>query len=278
MDKVHSLSVQSGVCGTVTMRFMGRKQIDYKPETYKKRPVVLAVETSGRLGSVAIGIGDEILTQINFTGPMRHSAELFPAVQQLLARLGRAANQINQIYISAGPGSFTGIRIAVTMAKSMHLAGAAKIVAVNSLDVIAANITDYIAQMHASISKIGTILDAKRSRFYAAVFDVKNGQPTKIIPDYIAGAADFVEEFANPSQPIWLLGEGLLYHSEKFKADGTNILPQQYWQPKAEKVYELGRKMASAGQFADPVTIQPLYLRRPEAEENLQKNQNNANL
>ena len=104
-------------------------------------PLILAVETSGRLGSVALAQGDKLLSETSFSGPMRHSAEIFPAITDLLSKFDKKPDQIEQVYISAGPGSFTGLRIAVTFAKTLALANGAKIVAVDTLDVIAANVT-----------------------------------------------------------------------------------------------------------------------------------------
>ena len=87
--------------------------------------------------------------------------------------------EIEQIYISVGPGSFTGLRIAVTLAKTMHLASAAKIVAVDTLDVIAANINDYIKeQTNGFPEKIATIIDAKRGQFFIAVYQ-RNSKDTE---------------------------------------------------------------------------------------------------
>ena len=71
----------------------------------------LAVETSGRIGSVTIGKQGKILAQRTFSGPMTHSIELFPAISTLLSDLGKRPADIHQVYISIGPGSFTGLRI-----------------------------------------------------------------------------------------------------------------------------------------------------------------------
>ncbi len=238
-------------------------------------PLILAVETSGRLGSVAIAVGRRILTETTFSGPMRHSSEVFPAICSLLNRFGRKPRDIEHIYISVGPGSFTGLRIAVSIAKTMHLANKAKIVAVDTLDVIAANADDYLRQEKTRVEQIAVILDAKRSQFYIAVYQhtsdeqrtASNAIWKKSIPDSLMTASQFLDRFAGKAKPVWLLGEGLVYYSDKFKAEGVRFLDEQYWAPRAEKVHLLGWKMASAGQFADPVTLQPRYLRKPEAEE-----------
>jgi len=306
-------------------------------------PLILALETSGRIGSVAVALGDKILAESTFSAPLRHSAEIFPAISALLQRFGRKPSQVRHVYISVGPGSFTGLRIAVTIAKTMHLTNHAKLVAVDSLDVIAANAINLTAEHAQSveknstspkrkrrdkstpsrsglvassansavkkpkIEKIAAILDAKRSQFFTAVYEHRPHDTTlssphsrdstsairlprggdtqyairlprggdtqyeKIFPDSLLTASQFLEKFADPNQPVCLLGDGLLYHKEKFKADGVRFLDQQYWSPRAANVHLLGRKLALTGKFADALTLQPNYLRRPEAEEKWQK-------
>ena len=234
----------------------------------RPKPLILAVETSGRTGSVAIALGEQMLSEAHFSGPMRHSAEIFPAVHKLLVRFSRKPKEIEHIYISVGPGSFTGLRIAVALAKIMHLANAAKIIAVDTLDVIAANATDYIKEEKAKgLTKIATILDAKRGQFFIAAYENEQNRWKKSMPDCLMTAGQFIENCGGKSQPVWLLGEGLVYHKDKFKADGIRFLNERYWNPRAEKVYMLGWQKALAGQFADPLTLQPTYLRRPDIKE-----------
>jgi len=306
-----------------------------------QKPLVLAVETSSRIGSVAIALGEKILDETTFSAPIRHSAEIFPAISDILQRFSRKPDQIEQAHISVGPGSFTGLRIAVTLAKTLHLGNAAKIVAVDTLDVIASNVTDYIKEENTTITfhpdtspchserpvlpnnssaaaeggskvenqlslsstpigerespeRFATILDAKRGRFFIAVYKrlhentvsfLRNLSSTpigkqesnshyplsairypliKLFPDSLMTASEFLDKFARDENPIWLLGDGLLYYNDKFKADSTRFLEQKYWSPRASKVHLLGWKKALTNQFADPLTLTPNYLLRPD--------------
>jgi tRNA threonylcarbamoyladenosine biosynthesis protein TsaB len=230
-----------------------------------QKPLILAVETSSRIGSAAIALGEQILAESAFSGPMRHSAELFPAIHSLLERFGRKPHEIDHIYISVGPGSFTGLRIAVTTAKAMHLANAVKIVSVDALDVIAANADDYTNEKNTQLDKIATILDAKRGQFFIAVYQrTSDGIWDKTLPDSLMTAPQFLNQFAHKQKPVCLLGDGLLYYKDKFKAEGIRFLDEQYWTPRAAKVHLLGYEMSLKGQFADPLTLQPAYLRRPD--------------
>ena len=240
------------------------------------KPLILAVETSSRVGSVAIALGPQMLAQTVFSGPMKHSAELFGAIAEMLARFRRKPRQIDHVYISAGPGSFTGLRIAVTAAKMIHLAADAKIVAVDTLDVIASNITDYIhSSPQTKVERIATVLDAKRGRFFMAAYQLLkkphdkkdhliDATYAKILPDCLMTASQFVDEFATAGPQIHLLGDGLLYHADKFNAHRIQLLDQRYWSPRAKNVHLLGWKIALQQRFADPLTLTPYYLRGPQ--------------
>lgn len=249
-------------------------------------PLILAVETSGRTGSVAVAAGPQILARTTFSGPMRHSAELFPAAATLLEQLGRTPGQVEHIYISVGPGSFTGLRIAVTMAKTMHLANkAVKIVAVDTLDIIAANATGYIKNSptvekppkRACPDRIAAILDAKRGQFFVAGYEeaqppMREPDPAdhesalqgwqKTCPDCLMTVEQFVDRFADVSRPTGLLGEGLVYYKDKFETAGVEFFDESLWTPKAEKVHQLAWQMAQKDQFADPMKLTPAYLRQ----------------
>jgi tRNA threonylcarbamoyladenosine biosynthesis protein TsaB len=233
-------------------------------KTMVQKPLILAVETSGRAGSAAIARGPQLIDNLDFSAPMRHSAELFVAVDQLLKKADLKPRDIEHIYISSGPGSFTGIRIAVTMAKTMNFANGAKIVALDTLDVIAQNAADYIRDKNATVSRIATILDAKRGQFFVAVYDNQNGKWVKTTPDCLMTAAEFVRNFSGFG-PIWLLGEGLVYYANMFAGEGINFLDKEYWPASAKKVHKLGWQEACQNRIADSLKLVPFYLRGPDA-------------
>lgn len=233
-------------------------------------PLILAVETASRAGSVALALGEKLLAETAFSGPMRHSAEVFPAILGLMEQFSLKPCQVEQIHISIGPGSFTGLRIATTLAKTMHLANGAKIVAVDTLDVIAANVIYPAPEKSHELQvtgceRIAAILDAKRNQFFIAVYEYTSEATwKKAVPDSLMTAAKFVEQFAPSDKPIWLLGDGLLYYKDRFRGEGIRFLDAKYWSPRASNVHLLGWQKALAGQFADPLTLQPYYLRKPD--------------
>jgi len=255
-----------------------------------KAPLILAVETSSRVGSIALALGSELVAESRFSAPLRHSVEIFPAIRDMLDRAGRTPSQIEHVYVSFGPGSFSGLRIATTLAKMMNLANGARIVSVDTLDVAAANVVDLTGADResspdqqtpgAGCKKLAAVLDAKRGHFFVAVYErkaktggarpdaqdaeCKAGVWSKVLADSLMTAPEFIAQFADGQEPLWLLGDGLVYYQNDFRTDGICFFEQTYWSPQARSVHALGWQMALRGQFAEPLTLTPNYLRKPD--------------
>lgn len=255
------------------------------------QPVALAIETSSRIGSVAMTRNDRIIEESTFSTPMQHSAEIFPSIEGLLTRHGLTPENIGQVHIAIGPGSFTGLRIAVAMAKAMYLAQGVRIVTVDSLDVVAANLNEASEEAPAESrpapvpERIAALYDAKRGQFYVSIYErVRSNAAVppcageeapgyeipasddafwrKIHPDSLMTTREIIDNFARTC-PLGVLGDGLLYHRDEFVQAGATVLPERYWSPRAANVYRLGRQKASTGRFTDPLSLAPFYLRAP---------------
>ncbi len=231
-------------------------------------PYSLAVDCSGRVGSVALGMGPDLIKEIVFSGKMRHSSELFPAMSQVLNSSGCKPQDIEFFCLTAGPGSFTGLRIAVSTAKMLNFAQDTSIVAVNTMDAIVENATEYIEKTKNLFDKLIVILDAKQSQFFTSVYKRKDRSWQKLVNDTLM-SSELLINYAKKDQQLsaMLAGEGLFYHSEFFKSKGMECLPSEYWCPKASNVLKIGYKMAQEGNFSDPQKLVPAYIRLPDAVE-----------
>ncbi len=224
-------------------------------------PLTLALETSSRWGSLALGRSGSVLAQQGFSGPLKHSIELFPTLNTLLERISATPKDISTVALSVGPGSFTGLRIAVALAKSMALAGPCRLIPVSSLDVVVANLDTAPGQLPCLVAPV---VDAKRGQFFVAAYrwDPNTERfPNKILPDSLKTPDEFEAFRAAEGLPAYLLGDGLVYHQDKFTGPQTHILDQDLWRPQAAQVYHLAEARAQEGQFADPLTLVPAYLR-----------------
>jgi tRNA threonylcarbamoyladenosine biosynthesis protein TsaB len=228
-------------------------------------PNILAIETSSRAGSVVLATGPTVVGEHVLRADQRHAAELMPAIERLTRAAGWAPGDIGHLYLSIGPGSFTGLRIAVALARSLAHALGTKIVAVPSLDVIAENAPPEFAT-------VVPILDAKRGQVFTALYVrgaggmlERQGEPRLMTLAEIAAEAVAA---APVESTVALLGEGLEYHQQAVPASGRFVqLPKELWTPQARTVHRLGWALAQAGGFADPATLLPTYIRLPEAEE-----------
>ncbi len=220
----------------------------------------LAIETSSALGSVALGQDDRILAARTLSGPRRHASEFVSTLAALCAAQEVRAVGLHEVYVSAGPGSFTGLRLGITVARMLAFAGDARMVAVPTLEVIAQNAmgADPVP------AQVVVVLDAKRSRIFGGLFQ-RNG----MVYEAVAEPAE-VEPYTYLSAQApgcAVLGEGVAYHRPAVERSGLRILPESLWPPRVDVLYRLGHAKARAGQFEQPRSLIPVYIRPPEAEE-----------
>jgi tRNA threonylcarbamoyladenosine biosynthesis protein TsaB len=223
--------------------------------------VMLALETSGRRGSIALARGGEMAAFRWLSAERTHTSELMPLVQELLGEVGVRAADISLYCYSCGPGSFTGLRVAATVGRMLQSALGCQVVAVPTLEVIARN-----ALVHPERpERLVAILDAKRGQVYGAVFQRRDESDLQTVVE--AGIYDPAAWLTSVAKPFSIIGEGVTFHREACVASGGVILEEAYWPPSAEHVVIVGERLARAGCYCRPEQIVPLYLRPPECEE-----------
>ena len=224
---------------------------------------ILAIETSGRLGSVAAllgtALGLELLSELSLTGTQRTAQALAPTLQQMLQKVGWAPASIGLVAVAIGPGSFTGLRIGVTTAKALAYSLGAEIIGVNTLDALA-------AQAPPSSAPLWAILDAQRQELFAAKF--------VSVDD---GAMQSVRETAIVSQEHWLsqlqpgdrvIGPALSRLASRLPP-GVESLAEDAWQPTASSVGKIAWREYQSGRRDDLWQLSPNYYRASAAEEKL---------
>src|ERR1700677_2430457 len=127
------------------------------------RPMLdLAIDTSSSTGSIALGNAQVVVQSIEFKGPQRHSAALFPA----LARLGIPRLKLRRIIVGIGPGSVSGIRVSLAAAQGIAL--------VQGVPVIGICSAYSVAWQHKEVTRLGVFADAKRREAFCTVFNHGN--------------------------------------------------------------------------------------------------------
>jgi tRNA threonylcarbamoyl adenosine modification protein YeaZ len=264
---------------------------------------ILALETSGARGGIALADGDDLLEETVLEEGMRHGRDLVPAAKAACERAGWESRSIDLVAVSIGPGSFTGIRIAVTLAKVMAFDTGAKIVAVPSLRVMAENAPP-------DRRRVAAIVDAKRGGLFASIFERRgdaNAVRARGDADAVRARGDadavrargdadavrarggsrgvspsglLLEEFneifrpaliepedlaRHLEAPAFILGRGIVKGREALKA--FDLATEDLWDPRPAVVARLGAELAARGEFADPLRLEPVYIRPPDAQE-----------
>jgi len=219
----------------------------------------LAIETSGRLGSVALIVDGDAVAEERFPHGLQHAAEIVPRIDHLCRGQSWTPDDIAEVYVSTGPGSFTGLRIGVTLAKTFAFATGAKLVAVPSAAVLAYNAP-------AEAAHVLIVLDAKREQIFAARLTKEDGDWTFVEQPHMGSLSDAL---ARSPRPVYVLGEGIPYHQKFIPADDPGIIvtSAEHWTAGAAVTGMLGRRLASQGSFTLADRLSPVYIRKPEAEE-----------
>jgi len=228
---------------------------NYNPATIMSETAAIAIETSCRAGGVALGIGGRLVEAVAFDASRRHAAQLICQLDALLAGAGIAPAQLAHVYVSAGPGGFTGLRVGMTVARTLaQFVPGLQCVAVPTLAAVAENVADR------PWNSLGVVLDAGDGTVYAAAYRRDGKARSEAVPP---GAMTRDNFLALTPRPILLIGEGLWYH--ELSGEGIELADEAVRLPTAEGVWRVGRRMAEAGDFTDPDRMLPLYARPPEA-------------
>ena len=210
--------------------------------------MLLAVETSGSLGSIAVTDGSNLLAErVLASGGVRHAQSLVTEVDKLLRELSLKP-------VSIGPGSFTGLRVGLVFAKTFAWLNQSHLVAVDTLRVIAQQAPDEEALVTA-------LVDAQRGEVFAGTYQV----------DTVSGCRQLIDRIHVTGQDTLpqdhiLTGPGLIKLRPEL-ATSHRLLAESCWQPRASTIARLGTDMVSRQEFSIPEILEPVYVRLSYAEE-----------
>lgn len=216
---------------------------------------LLAVETSGARGGIALVEDGRPADEVLLTEGLRHARDLVVAIAGACDRAGWDRRSLGVVAVSIGPGSFTGVRIAVTLAKMMAWDTGARVVTVPSLRALADNAP-------AERGRIVCIRDAKRGGLFASVFERAGGELAETFGPALIEPADLARRVARPA---YVLGRGAAKAREAL--EGFDIAPEPLWDIRPAAVGRLGWQAHARGEYADPLRLEPIYIRPPEAQE-----------
>jgi tRNA threonylcarbamoyladenosine biosynthesis protein TsaB len=197
------------------------------------------------------------------TRDSRTARSLAPAIERLLAEVGWKAGQLDLLAVTTGPGSFTGLRIGVTTAKTLAYAAGARLVGVDTLEALA----QAAASRVDAGEVIAPIIDAHRGQLFTARYR-KQADGT-LLAETGVEIIDIDSWLAAPAPEAWLTGPALrkLAAEVRQRWPAGQLCEESLWTPSAAAVVRIARLKAAANEFDDIFSLLPKYYRPSYAEE-----------
>lgn len=224
--------------------------------------LILGVETSGLEGLIALARDGVLLSEMTLDRTKRrHAQSLIVDVQQLLRRHAIKPADIDIVATSIGPGSFTGLRVGVVFAKTFCFATDARLVAVDTLLAAAAAAPD-------DVTEVSAIADAMRDELFVGRYQRTRDGCWERAGSIVIQSNDewLANSAAESSSHFAVTGPGLLKLKDALPPT-VRCLEEAQWIPHASVLCMLAEQLAARREFADPLTLEPFYLRKSAAEE-----------
>lgn len=221
--------------------------------------LILAVDTAtDRLG-LAVRRDERTLAELHLDLGRQHAEKILVGLDGLLADLGLKARDLDAIAVSLGPGSFTGLRIGLAFAKGLALATGARLAGIPSLTVLARGAEPWVGP-------VVPCIDARRGEFYYSAYHLSGGGVEHLDADFRAGApADVAARCRLLGPRVLLAGAGAESVRAVLGPDAC-VAPRELAFPRASVLAALGAEKVRQGGSDEIDHLEPIYVRRPDAE------------
>lgn len=228
---------------------------------------ILAFDGTAKAASVAVCENEKPLAYYTVDNGLTQSELLLPMAENLLSSLKMSFSDIDIFATSVGPGSFTGVRIGVSLIKGLAFGRKAPCVAVSTLEALAENLVPLRGVLV-------PCMDARRNQVYSATFRCDGEKIERLTEDRAISLDELAEELLAFDEPIYLSGDGYSVARRALLAKGVKLseTPELLILENGVSVAKVAYKMYVRGEFVTDTELSPTYLRLPQAErERLEK-------
>lgn len=223
---------------------------------------ILSVDSSAKACSAAIVEDNKILGSLFINTALTHSQTLVPMIDAVVKNTSTDLNSIDAFAVSAGPGSFTGVRIGVAAIKGMAMPLNKPCISVSTLESMPYNI---ISENCIAVC----VMDARCNQVYNALFEIKDGVVNRLCEDRALSIDELADDLKKYNKKLMLVGDGagLCYNSYKVKISNISLAPEN-------SRYQNAAGVAFASLNKELITydeLLPTYLRLPQAQRELKK-------
>lgn len=223
---------------------------------------VLALETATLVSGVALATESSLLAEWKLETAKTHSELLLPHVEMLLQAAQVEKQELKAVAVSLGPGSFTGLRIGLATAKALAYALRIPLIGVPTLEALA-----YNCPVPGVL--LSPFLDAQKGNVYQGRYHIENGRVVEVQPPRVVAFQKALEELVADGEPAMALGEGVAWLQQpEYKALQEALVPTplSVAMPRAASVAALAWQRLQQGDSDEAMTLEPMYIRRSEAE------------
>jgi tRNA threonylcarbamoyladenosine biosynthesis protein TsaB len=218
--------------------------------------LTLGIDTATGTASVGLARAGEVIAEKSQHTISSHGEHLFALIQAVLVKAQVVLPDVSVIAGSIGPGSFTGLRIGLSVVKGLAYAGGQKVVAVSTLEALARSVEGWEGL-------ICTCLDARKRQVYMALFHCVNGRVDRLIPDMA-----IKPEGLPPMIPerCLFVGDGAeVYRGMFAECLGEQIQFCDQVHPRGGVIAQMGWERFCHGECDSPGSLAPVYISPPEA-------------
>lgn len=231
---------------------------------------ILAFDSTAKVASVAVTEGDRALLSYSIDNGLTQSELLLPMAESALKALRLDFSDIGAYAVTVGPGSFTGVRIGVSLVKGLAFSKGVPCVPISTLEALSEN-------LRGAEGIIAPVMDARRSQVYTAIFESDGNKITRLTEDMAIPIAELYERLKAYGKKAYLVGDGydITYKAlSEMGLDTLAITPPLLRMQNAASVGRIAAIKLGQGEYTTDSSLSPIYLRMPQAErERLEKSQ-----
>lgn len=229
--------------------------------------LVLGIESSTPVASVAVVSDEGLKGEITLNIGLTHSEQLLPLIDDLLCQSRLALKDIEGIAVAGGPGSFTGLRIGMAIAKGLAQGSKIPLISVPTLRALAYN---YLG----TNALVSPMMNARKQEIYTSLYRFSSQKVEQLVADCAVSPQQWADTLIEYNQPVVLAGDGASVYKDNWQSqlgEQAVILPSVLSISRAATIAWLGREELLAGRSDDLYNLKPVYIRLAEAQVKLLK-------
>ena len=231
---------------------------------------ILALDSTATVATVALCEDDTLLGEYTIRNGNTHSETLLPMIESLLGFFEITPDGVDLFAASAGPGSFTGVRIGAATLKGLAFDTQKICIGVSTLEALAYNLR------HVN-GLVCPVMNARRKQVYTALFRMQNGKTERLLEDSAIAIAELDEILKQYDEPVWLCGDGYEITAELLTHPIFDT-PERLRHQSAYSVAQTAYLAYQSGVRTTDVELSPVYLRLSQAERERAEREKNTGI